>query len=119
LAWFVFREATGRRIVWGFAAIFAGSLVLAWPSHLSGPQKLAHTSEVHIYRQKEGQPGQDDLKIDFDAIRKGKAPDVLLKPNDIIYVGETGLFTPKGLADMFKNAIKGSGGVILQRGNIY
>ena len=84
-----------------------------------GPQKLAKTSEVHIYRQKEGESGQDDLKIDFDAIRKGKAPDVLLKPNDIIYVGETGLFTSNGLADMFKNAIKGSGSMILQRGIIY
>jgi drug/metabolite transporter (DMT)-like permease len=34
LAWFVFREATGPRIVWGFAAIFAGSVVLAWPSQI-------------------------------------------------------------------------------------
>ncbi len=33
LAWFVFREATGRRVVSGFVAIFAGGVLLAWPSH--------------------------------------------------------------------------------------
>jgi drug/metabolite transporter (DMT)-like permease len=33
IAWFIFHEATSRRIVWGFGAIFGGSVVLAWPSH--------------------------------------------------------------------------------------
>jgi drug/metabolite transporter (DMT)-like permease len=33
LAWVVFREATGRRVVLGFIAIFAGSVLLAWPVH--------------------------------------------------------------------------------------
>jgi drug/metabolite transporter (DMT)-like permease len=36
LAWFVFREATSRRIVIGFIAIAAGGLLLAWPSRLTG-----------------------------------------------------------------------------------
>jgi drug/metabolite transporter (DMT)-like permease len=32
LAWFVFNEASGRRIVIGFIAIAAGGLLLAWPN---------------------------------------------------------------------------------------
>jgi len=35
LAWFLFHEATGRRMVLGFLAIFAGGVLLAWPSQLS------------------------------------------------------------------------------------
>jgi drug/metabolite transporter (DMT)-like permease len=37
LAWVVFHEATSRRVVVGFAAIFAGGLALAWPAHLPCP----------------------------------------------------------------------------------
>src|SRR6267154_928507 len=37
LAWVVFHEATSRRVVVGFAAIFAGGLALAWPAQLAGP----------------------------------------------------------------------------------
>jgi drug/metabolite transporter (DMT)-like permease len=33
LAWVVFREATARRMVLGFIAILAGSVLLAWPAH--------------------------------------------------------------------------------------
>jgi drug/metabolite transporter (DMT)-like permease len=32
LAWVVFREATSRRVVFGFIAIFLGGLLLAWPT---------------------------------------------------------------------------------------
>jgi drug/metabolite transporter (DMT)-like permease len=35
LAWFIFREATSRRVILGFLAIFAGGLLLAWPARLS------------------------------------------------------------------------------------
>jgi len=37
LAWFVFREATSRRIVLGFVAIFVGGLLLGWPAQLASP----------------------------------------------------------------------------------
>src|SRR6266705_1270476 len=37
LAWVVFHEATSRRVVIGFAAIFAGGLALAWPAQLAAP----------------------------------------------------------------------------------
>ena len=84
-----------------------------------GPQRLAKTNEVHIYRQKEGQAGQDDLKFNYDAIRKGKEPDPVLKPFDIVDVGVSSLFSGKGMGNMLKGIVQGSGGLILQRGIIY
>jgi polysaccharide export outer membrane protein len=84
-----------------------------------GPQKLANTSEVHIYRQKDGVAGQEDLKYNYDAIKKGKAPDVLLKPYDIIDVRPAGPFSGKSFGDMFVNMFKGSLGLVTQRGIIY
>ena len=84
-----------------------------------GPRRLAKTSEVHVYRQKEGQAGQDDLKFNFDAIKKGKDPDPVLKPFDIVDVGESGLFSGKGMGDMLKGLVTGSGGTLLQRAVIY
>lgn len=84
-----------------------------------GPQKMANTSEVHIYRQKDGLIGQEDLKFNYDAIKKGTQPDVLLKPYDIIDVGESGLLSKKGLLDMFKNSFRSTVGLATQRGIIY
>jgi polysaccharide export outer membrane protein len=81
-----------------------------------GPARMAKTNEVHILRQKEG--GQEDLKINYDDIRKGKAPDVELKPFDIIEVGEAGLFTGKGMTDMLKGIVRSAPGVVT-RGVIY
>lgn len=40
LAWLVFHEPLGLRIVGGLAAIFAGGLVLVWPGYLAAPAKL-------------------------------------------------------------------------------
>lgn len=82
-----------------------------------GPQRMARTSEVHVLRQKEG--GQDDLKFNLDAIRRGKDPDVELKPFDIIEVGEASLFSGKGMTDLFKGIVRSSAGVIGTHGVIY
>jgi len=82
-----------------------------------GPQKLANTNEVHIYRQKEGLAGQEDLTYNYDAIKKGKTPDILLKPYDIIDVRQSGAFSGKGIGAMFTNLFQGSFGII-QRGVI-
>jgi polysaccharide export outer membrane protein len=84
-----------------------------------GPQKLANTSEVHIYRQKDGQIGQEDLKFNYDQIKKGKQPDVLLKAYDIIDVGESGVLSKKGMVDLFKNSFRSTLGFATQRAIIY
>ena len=39
LAWVVFQEATSRRVILGFGAIFAGGLVLAWPGNFTATSR--------------------------------------------------------------------------------
>ena len=80
-----------------------------------GPQKLANTSQVLIYRKKDGKIGQDLLKFDYDAIRKGKAPDVLLQAYDIIDVRAVGTFSPKSLSEILKGMGTGSLGTLPMR----
>jgi hypothetical protein len=77
-----------------------------------GPQKLANTAQVHIYRKKDGKIGSEDLKFDYDAIRKGKADDVLLKPYDIVDVRPMGTFAPKSLAEILKGIGTGTLGTL-------
>ncbi|HEX5704327.1 MAG TPA: polysaccharide biosynthesis/export family protein [Pyrinomonadaceae bacterium] len=80
-----------------------------------GPQKLANTSQVHIYRKKDGKIGSEDLKFDYDAIRKGKAPDVLLQAYDIVDVRPVGTFSPKSLGEMLKGMSMGTLGSLPMR----
>ena len=40
LAWLVFSEPANRRVVWGLAAIFTGSIVLVGPTHFSAGNDL-------------------------------------------------------------------------------
>ena len=84
-----------------------------------GPQRLANTKEVHVYRVKDGVIGQEDLKFNYDGIRKGREKDVLLQPNDIIEVRMTGFMTPKNLAEILQNLGRQSIGIPIQRGLIY
>src|ERR1043165_6823305 len=67
-----------------------------------GPQRMAK-SEVYIYRRKEGQSGGvEPLKFDYDDIKRGKTPDPLLEPYDIVDVGRSSTFSAKGLASLFQ-----------------
>jgi polysaccharide biosynthesis/export protein len=80
-----------------------------------GAQRLANTGEVHIYRKKDGAIGQEDLKYNYDAIKKGRDKDVLLQPYDIIDVRNSGPFSGKNIADLFLNMGKSSVGFLPQR----
>jgi polysaccharide export outer membrane protein len=81
-----------------------------------GLQKLAKGSQIHIYRQKEGgKPGQDDLKINYDAIKSGKQPDIMLQAYDIIDVRMQSTFSPKSLGEFFLNMSRSSVGILPQR----
>lgn len=80
-----------------------------------GTQKLAKTSEVHIYRKKDGKIGSEDLKYDYDAIRKGKQPDVLLQAYDIIDVRQVGALAPRSVLEMLRNVGSSTLGVLPMR----
>lgn len=78
---------------------------------VGGPAKFARTSEVHIYRQSPGESGQEDIKVNYDAIRKGQQEDVLLKPYDIIDIRESGAFSKGRWVDTLIGAAKNTVGV--------
>ena len=80
-----------------------------------GAQRLAKTSEVHIYRKKEGKIGSEDLKFDYDAIKKSKQADVLLQAYDIIDVRQLGALAPKSIGDILRNVGTGALGVLPMR----
>lgn len=80
-----------------------------------GATRQAKTNEVHIYRKKEGKIGSEDLKFNYDVIKKGKQTDVLLQAYDIIEVRQIGTFAPRNLADFFLNTVKGTAGLLPQR----
>lgn len=80
-----------------------------------GPQRMAK-SEVYIYRRKEGQSGGvEPLKFDYDDIKRGKTPDPLLEPYDIVDVGRSSTFSAKGLASLFQGMATSAVGIVPQR----
>jgi polysaccharide export outer membrane protein len=80
-----------------------------------GPVRQAKIKEIHVFRQREGKIGSDDLKFDYEAIRKGKSEDIPLQAYDIIDVRLLGTFAPKNLADFFLNSVKGTAGFLPRR----
>lgn len=60
---------------------------------VGGPRKDANLSEIRIHRQRPGSLDQEIIKVNYEAIRKNEAPDVFLKPYDVIDVSETGIFS--------------------------
>src|SRR5215510_11478747 len=73
-----------------------------------GALRTAKTSEVHIYRTKEGKIGSEDIKVNYDAIKKGQEPDVALQAYDIIDVRPVGTFSPKGMSEMLRTVGMGT-----------
>src|SRR5262245_25286029 len=75
-----------------------------------GVQPQAKTSEVHVYRLKDGKPSPETLTYNYDAIKKGKAPDVVLQPNDVVEVGRTG-----GIKGFFNDMVRTAPSMVLGR----
>src|SRR6266850_2875839 len=80
-----------------------------------GVTRQAKSSDVHIYRQKDGKIGSEDMKVNFEAIKKGQQPDILLQAYDIVEVRSIGTLAPRNLADFFLNTVKGAAGYLPQR----
>lgn len=80
-----------------------------------GPIRQAKSDEIHVYRQRDGKIGSDKLKFNYDAIKAGKEPDVLLQAYDIIDVRQIGTLHPRNLGDFFLNTARGAAGFLPQR----
>jgi polysaccharide export outer membrane protein len=80
-----------------------------------GPSRQAKTSEVHIYRQKEGKIGSEDLKFNYDLIKKGKQADVPMQPYDIVDVRQIGALAPRNWGDLLLNTVKSGAGMLPTR----
>ena len=77
-----------------------------------GVTRTAKSNDVHIYRLKEGKIGSEDIKVNYDAIKKGQEKDILLQAYDIIDVRQSGVFSPKNLGDFFLNSVKSTAGYL-------
>jgi len=82
---------------------------------VGGPTRQAKTTEVHIYRQKEGKIGSEDLKINYDLIKKGKQPDVVMQAYDIVDVRQIGALAPRNWGDLLLNTVKSGAGMLPTR----
>jgi polysaccharide export outer membrane protein len=80
-----------------------------------GVQKLANASQIHIYRHREGQGGQDHLTFNYDKIKKGTDPDPFLQAYDIIDVRMKSQWSAASLGDFFLNMSRSSMGFMSQR----
>ena len=75
---------------------------------VGGARKEAKVSAIRIYRQIPGSIEQEILKVDFAAIKKNQAPDVLLKPYDVIDVSENPIRVIDVLAGIFMSGVRNS-----------
>jgi len=71
-----------------------------------GTRSGAKLSDVRIYRQRTGSVRQDVLKVDYAAIKQNKAPDVFLKPFDVIEVTDPGITFGGVVKDLLAGALR-------------
>jgi protein involved in polysaccharide export with SLBB domain len=56
---------------------------------VGGPSGEAKTKNVKIYRRKAGSSKQEELSANYELIRAGKEPDILLEPYDVVVMDKT------------------------------
>jgi polysaccharide export outer membrane protein len=78
-----------------------------------GVRKEGKLTDVWIHRQKPGAKDPEILRVDYGAIRKNKAPDVLLKAYDVIDVPEAGMFSSGRIGSTFMNLVTGGMGSMI------
>jgi protein involved in polysaccharide export with SLBB domain len=82
--------------------------------YAGGVQARANTSQVHVYRLKEGQASPVTLTYNYSEIKKGKAPDVVLQANDVIEVGTSG-----GVGQFMKDMLRSMPSQVMGRALIF
>ena len=76
-------------------------------AQVGGLRKEANQEKITIYRQKPGASEPELITANYAAIRKNKAPDIVLQPYDVIYVREAGVLSTRRLADTLLNLTVG------------
>ena len=74
---------------------------------VGGVRKEAKSNEIRIYRKKEGVEKEEILKVDYDAIKKRKKPDVKLEPFDVIEVPEAGILSSRRFGQTLAQSVLG------------
>lgn len=74
---------------------------------VGGTRREAKISEIRIFRQKVGSTGQEIIKVNFESIKKNAAPDIFLKPYDVIDVSENGVLAGTSWLGIVLNALTG------------
>ncbi len=77
---------------------------------VGGVRKEGKLNDVRIHRQKPGAQDQEIIHVDYNAIRKNKAPDVLLQAYDVIDVPEAGMFSSGRIGSTLLGALTGGMG---------
>jgi polysaccharide export outer membrane protein len=82
---------------------------------VGGPTREAKETAIVIYRR-DSVTGEAKANIiaDFNAIRKGKSPDIRLEPYDIIEVPRASAFSPKLIGDTLSNAALAALGAVVR-----
>jgi len=80
---------------------------------VGGLRKEAKASAVTIYRRKEGSSEHEKLVVNFNDIRKEKAPDVELRPYDIVEVQDTSGSFKNTLLGVLKGSVAGAPGTLI------
>jgi polysaccharide export outer membrane protein len=78
-----------------------------------GVRKEGKLSAVEIRRHTPGEKDAEILRVDYSAIRKNKAPDVLLRAYDEIYVPEAGMFSSGRIGSTFMGLVTGGMGSMI------
>ncbi|MEK6279314.1 MAG: polysaccharide biosynthesis/export family protein [Acidobacteriota bacterium] len=74
---------------------------------VGGVRKEGKLNDVRIHRQKPGAQDQEIIRVDYNAIRKNKAPDVMLQSYDVIDVPEAGPLSAARILPTLVGALTG------------
>lgn len=86
-------------------------------AQVGGLRKDAKTDKIYIYRKSKGKPAEP-LIVNFDAIRKNKAPDVLLEPYDIVEVRDASPWSASMLPKTLLGIATGAAQNVVSAGSV-
>jgi len=86
-------------------------------AQVGGLRKDAKTDKIYIYRKNKGK-ASDPIIVNFDAIRKNKAPDVPLEPYDIVEVRDASPWSASKLPGTLLGIATGAAQQVVSAGSV-